>query len=588
MTKTILAQISAHTGGGGGSALADWEPLYGLLGLFAAVILALFIIGGRSAAPVLLRIPAGLERITGMPAWAASTVLFAIYGLVVAGYGFYTDVAWHVALGRDEELFTAPHTAILAGLVMIAVSAVVGVAVATAQRVDNGVRLRGLRVPWSLVPLAVLGVAALTGFPVDELWHRQFGVDVTMWSPPHLVMILAASFSGLGSWLVLADAGVRPTDGRWARGLHVAAAGLTLLGLSSVQGEFTFGVPQWQQLYHPVLASLAAGVALVAIRIVHGRWWSVGIAAGVFIFGGGALFSGGDPIDTRAGAVYVGSALVVEVVAWVVGTERRLRFALVSGLGIGTLGLASEWAWNQGAHQPWTTALLPEAVIVAVLAAASGAVLGAALAAALGRDRGARPVPAVIVAIALVGVLASLAIPAPRRVGEVTATVRLDWVDDDHAVVDVTLDPADAADNARWFTAGSWQWGGRTVTHMREVTSGRYTSGDPLRLTGNAKSLLRLHRGAEMMAVAVRLPADPGYDLAEVAPVDRTTKFVSERRYLQREADEAGGPLATFVYALVIGLVAAWLTALAAAVRRVAADSDSHRRRSAGMKGEGP
>ena len=35
----------------------------------------------------------------------------ALYGLLVAGQGFYSDVAWHIALGRDDELITAPHTA---------------------------------------------------------------------------------------------------------------------------------------------------------------------------------------------------------------------------------------------------------------------------------------------------------------------------------------------------------------------------------------------------------------------------------------------------------------------------------------------
>ena len=41
--------------------------------------------------------------------------------------------------------------------------------------------------------------AAMIGFPVDELCHRAYGVDVTMWSPPHLIMILAASFTGLAA-----------------------------------------------------------------------------------------------------------------------------------------------------------------------------------------------------------------------------------------------------------------------------------------------------------------------------------------------------------------------------------------------------
>jgi hypothetical protein len=564
-----LAAEIAPADGPRGSALADWEPLWAFLGVFLVLLASLFVAGRRTQQPPLLRIPAALERITGVPAWAVSTLLFSVYGLAVAGYGFYTDVAWHVALGRDDDLFTAPHTAILTGLVMIAVSPLVGTAVATAQRRPTELRLAGFHVPWSLVPLAVLGVAAVSGFPVDELWHQQYGVDVTMWSPPHLVMILAASFSGLASWLVLADAGVGPTNGRWGRGLHVVTAALTLQGLSSVQGEFSYGVPQWQHLYHPVLTCLAAGVALVLIRIVHGRGWALGIATGVFLFQMTDILGGGEPIDTRAGATYVGSALVVEVVAWVLGTERRLRFAAASGVGIGTIGLATEWWWNQGAHQPWTTSLLPEAVLLGVLAASCGAVIGAASAGAIAEDRRPAGIPAGLVALALIGVLAALAIPAPRPTGDVTATIALEWVDDDRAVVDATLEPADAADDARWFTVGSWQWGGRTVLHMREVAPGRYTSEEPVLLTGRAKSLLRLHRGAEMMAVPIRLPADPEYDLDEVAPRDRTAAFEPERRYLQREADAATGTFALGVYALVAILVVAWVATFSLAVSRI-------------------
>ena len=36
------------------------------------------------------------------------------------------------------------------------------------------------------------GAFALAGFPLDDLWHRMFGQDVTLWGPTHLVMINGA------------------------------------------------------------------------------------------------------------------------------------------------------------------------------------------------------------------------------------------------------------------------------------------------------------------------------------------------------------------------------------------------------------
>src|SRR5258705_172726 len=55
----------------------------------------------------------------------------------------------------------------------------------------------------SLVPAlltAVCGCFALIGFPLDDVWHRLFGQDVTLWGPTHLLMIGGASLATLGVW----------------------------------------------------------------------------------------------------------------------------------------------------------------------------------------------------------------------------------------------------------------------------------------------------------------------------------------------------------------------------------------------------
>src|SRR5262249_18442386 len=153
-------------------------------------------------------VPDGLERITGIPGWAAVMIGTAAFGLLIAGIGFYNDVAWHVGRGRDKQLFTAPHTMIIVGLGFIAIASALGILTATFQRVDADLRIGALRVPWSSIPLGLLGACALAGFPLDDLWHATYGVDVTMWSPTHLLMICGAAFSLIAAWLALAEAGV--------------------------------------------------------------------------------------------------------------------------------------------------------------------------------------------------------------------------------------------------------------------------------------------------------------------------------------------------------------------------------------------
>ena len=65
------------------------------------------------------------------------------------------------------------------------------------------------------------GAFALSGFPLDDMWHRVFGQDVTLWGPTHLMLIGGASLATLGSLALLSEAvatlGYDPerTHSRW-------------------------------------------------------------------------------------------------------------------------------------------------------------------------------------------------------------------------------------------------------------------------------------------------------------------------------------------------------------------------------------
>jgi hypothetical protein len=550
-----------------GSELASWTPITVLLIGFALIVVALLVFGRGG---ILERIPDALERLTGIPGWAAASAGTALYGLLIAGEGFYSDVAWHIALGRDEALFTAPHTSIAVGLAFILLACAVGIVSATGQQVDTPLRLGALRVPWSMIPVGLLGAGALAGFPIDELWHQEYGVDVTMWSPPHMLMILGASLTGLAAWLILADARVSPQDSAWARGAHVVAGALTLMGLTSSQGEFDFGVPQFQQMFHPVLVTGAAGFALVAIRIIHGRGWSLGIVVGLAVLESVPIFGDGGPVSTRDGGLYIVSALVVEVAAWLLGTDRRLRFALVSGAGVATIGLAAEWWWNQGAHQPWRATLLPDALWLSLLVGLGAAVLGAAFARGIAREPRDRLPGRPWTVAAGVAVVAAILMPMPRGVADVTADIRVEPTGAGTATVHVALDPVDAADDARWFQTVSWQGGGLILAEMNRTGPGRYVTDRPVQIEGRAKTLVRLHRGGELMAAPVFLPADPEIGEEEIPAIDRVVPFSSEREFLLRETTGEGGWFSVAVHLLLVIALAAWTASFVAVGRRIA------------------
>src|SRR5262245_65713218 len=93
---------------------------------------------------------------------------------------------------------------------------------------------------------------------------------------------------------------------------------------------------------------VAAGVGLVLARVYAGPGAAVG-AAGFFIALRAALALLIGPIlgqTTPHFPLYIAEALVVEAVALFVPPRQALRFGLVAGTGIGTVGLAAEWAWS--------------------------------------------------------------------------------------------------------------------------------------------------------------------------------------------------------------------------------------------------
>jgi hypothetical protein len=558
-------------------AAADLESWTSALALGAILVVAIVVlaIAGRGARPrsALLWIPAGMERITGIPGWAGCAFGLGAWSLLFAGAGFYNDVAWHVGRGRDEDVFTAPHTMIVVGLGGIALAAAVGILFATLQRVDTKLRFKNLRIPYSMLPLGLLGVCALSGFPLDELWHRAYGVDVTMWSPTHLLMICGAVFSLVAGMLVLAEANVEPRRNGWTRFAYGLAGLLVLAGFNALLGEFRFGVPQFQQLYHPVLLAITSAFTFTALRLALGRWWGIAIAAVTFLpelvglSGTGGTTT--DFVPTRATGMFLVSAIIVELVAAVAGTERRVRFAVLSGVGVATLGFAGEYAWNQGASQPWRPVLIPDALLVGTLGGVGAAVLAVTYARAAGRMNGPR-LGRPLVAAAAIAVVAAMLLPLPRRApAGTTAAIDVTTRDDGRADIAVQLTPADAADDARWFQVMAWQGDGFEVTELEEVGPGQYVAEDAMPVVGRWKTVLRLHRGAELLSAPIYLPEDVEIGVEEVPVEDRTIELADETSILMREVKDGPATTAVIAYTLIAGVAAAWVAAFALAVRRI-------------------
>jgi hypothetical protein len=204
----------------------------------------------------------------------------ALWALLVAklvgAWGVGWDIRWHLIIGRDS-FWIAPHvmtyasvvaaSAIAFGVLLVetwrareAVGATDGVAIA-------GLRgTRGFHLTWWGMAIVILAA------PIDDLWHRLFGLDVTLWSPPHLLGLAGFQVSNLGGLLIALEV----YELGWKRWSALITSGVLLLGTfyilvdQSVQTAFRRGSIFF--FTYPVMGSIAFTFALVLVaRIAKSR-----------------------------------------------------------------------------------------------------------------------------------------------------------------------------------------------------------------------------------------------------------------------------------------------------------------------------
>jgi hypothetical protein len=493
------------------------------------------------------------------PPWVALPMALFIATLICALFGFIWDVSLHIGKGRDPGPLANPaHYFILFGLFLLFIAGCMACVLPYDKPGASAVRItRNWYAPVGGILMAGCGLYALLGFPLDDIWHRIFGQDVTLWGPTHLMMIGGAGFSTLSA-IMLNHEGLKamgddaPTGGIGIKFVQYLGFGGILIGLSVFQIEFDFGVPQFRQVFEPMLIAAAAAFGCVAARMMLGRGAAI-IAAllAIGLRGLLALIVGpilGAPINWFA--LYLGPAIVVELIALTPLLKRPVIFGAVSGLGVATIGLWLESLWiNAVYHYPWPTSIWPEALAmaipVAILTGACGALFGMVVS--------SQRLPSRAVSIGLV-VLTVLVIGGATANGlrynvpqNVTATIALTdapgsaqgqrMVD-----ADVQINPPNfVGEDPNWVSILGWQGGianqrGQLVDNLEKVGPGHYRTTEPVPAWGSWKTLLRLHDGTTLAAVPVYLAADPGIGAAEVpADASFTRPFVAEITILQRE-----------------------------------------------------
>ena len=195
---------------------------------------------------------------------------------LVGGWGVGWDIRWHLLIGRDS-FWIAPHVMAYAAVAATAVLSF-GVLVLETWRARRGaappdtgtiVGLRGTRgfhLAWWGIAIVILAA------PIDDLWHRLFGIDVTLWSLPHLLALAGSQVSNLGIVLIALEV----YDEGALRWTALAAGGVLLLGTfyiivdPSIQTAFHRGAVFF--FTYAILGALAFTFALgLVARVARSR-----------------------------------------------------------------------------------------------------------------------------------------------------------------------------------------------------------------------------------------------------------------------------------------------------------------------------
>ena len=558
--------------------------------LVATALVAYLIVGHRNGKlKVLDRFGSWAERHTGLPAWASVPSMLLGISLLTAVLGMYWDISLHIDNGRDAGPLANPaHYLILIGLYGVLVAGVMSMALAGTERpAKTAVHVGGdWWAPVGGLMMAACGAFALAGFPLDDMWHRLFGQDVTLWGPTHLMLIGGASLATLGGMVLMGEA--ITTIGRdperegtpWV--YHVRRALLVggfLVALSTFQAEFDFGVPQFRDVYQPILIMLAAGIGLVTCRLYLGRGGAFLAVGGYLVIRGFlALMVGGFWGQTTPHfPLYIVEALLVEAVFARAGGRSPVVNGAIAGVLIGTIGLAAEWAWSHiWMPIPWNDSLLPEAVIAglitAVAAGAVGGFIGGSLVgksgALIGREDGRRLVSAdrraaLVCGLALIAVI-GWALPMSES-GPERAQVTLKDIDggkERTVAATIRLDPRDSVKDPEFMNVTGWQGGGSVVDPLEKVGPGVYRTTKPIPVYGGWKSTLRIQQGDALISMPLFMPKDEAIPAPEVpAKASFTRDFQSDKSVLQREAKQGVSPALTLI---------AYLTVLAIALSLIA------------------
>jgi hypothetical protein len=233
----------------------------------------------RSSPQAAARAPGELAAVP----WYVSALFGAVVSVVIGGYW---DISWHMSIGRDT-FWTPAHMliqlcGILAGITSgyLILSCTSGHNPGLASASVSVWKFRG---PLGAFIAAWGGATMLTSAPFDNWWHNAYGLDVKIFSPPHVVLDGGVLAIQIGALVLIAStrnraSGVVRRKLDWM--LLLLGGMITMLALTVVW-ESTYRVLMHTAQCYRAVAIVIPVVFTAFARISENRWART-IVAGVY------------------------------------------------------------------------------------------------------------------------------------------------------------------------------------------------------------------------------------------------------------------------------------------------------------------
>ena len=222
------------------------------------------------------------QELTSIP-WYIWVLFTAVVSVVVGGYW---DISWHMSIGRDT-FWTPAHIAIQMCGILAGFSCAYLIFSCTFGN-DPALRSASVEVWKFRGPLGAFiaawgGATMLSSAPFDNWWHNAYGLDVKIFSPPHVVLDGGVLAIQVGAVVLIASTMNRSTSAltkKLDRLLLLLGGMVTMLALTVVW-ESTYRVlMHTAQCYRAVAVVLP--VVLIGFAMISRQRWACTIVAGIY------------------------------------------------------------------------------------------------------------------------------------------------------------------------------------------------------------------------------------------------------------------------------------------------------------------